>query len=202
MVRKKTPERGDSSDEDVIEVGGGRPHEVQVQTPRKPRNISKEPSTPTKGPPSNRHLLESPLVTPKLDKRKTRHARHTQSAAEGTRGRFVLDCANGTTERAAPLASKPKEVLNSNAEHIGEKDFKLRWASVEADEDEQLLRKFDLEALYGPSVGLSRSERWRRAASMGLKPPEEVMSVLERNSQQNSCIFDQRLYHAEASFFV
>ena len=43
-----------------------------------------------------------------------------------------------------------------------------------------LLRAFDLHAAYGPCLGLSRLQRWRRAARLGLGPPTEVLAILER----------------------
>ncbi|KAH8917487.1 hypothetical protein BT69DRAFT_661614 [Atractiella rhizophila] len=36
------------------------------------------------------------------------------------------------------------------------------------------LRLWDEDTIYGPSIGLSRMERWERAEELGLNPPEEV----------------------------
>ncbi|KAG2137740.1 DNA polymerase delta, subunit 4-domain-containing protein [Suillus cothurnatus] len=42
----------------------------------------------------------------------------------------------------------------------------------------QILRLFDMSYEYGPCVGMSRIERWERAASLGLNPPDEVRHIL------------------------
>lgn len=42
----------------------------------------------------------------------------------------------------------------------------------------QILRVFDMSYEYGPCVGMSRLERWERAASFGLNPPDEVRHIL------------------------
>lgn len=42
----------------------------------------------------------------------------------------------------------------------------------------QMLRVFDMTYEYGPSIGLTRLERWERANTLGLKPPSEVREIL------------------------
>ncbi|KAG1795071.1 DNA polymerase delta, subunit 4-domain-containing protein [Suillus plorans] len=42
----------------------------------------------------------------------------------------------------------------------------------------QILRVFDMSYEYGPCVGMSRLERWERASSFGLNPPDEVRHIL------------------------
>ena len=46
--------------------------------------------------------------------------------------------------------------------------------------DEIALRQFDLDVVFGPSAGLSRRERWERAAKFGLNPPAKVLTLIER----------------------
>ena len=46
------------------------------------------------------------------------------------------------------------------------------------DEEDRLLRSFDLDQQFGPCVGLSRKDRWQRAESFGLEPPAKVWSLL------------------------
>lgn len=43
---------------------------------------------------------------------------------------------------------------------------------------EQILRVFDLDPNYGPSIGLSRLERWQRAQDLDLDPPAEIRQIL------------------------
>jgi hypothetical protein len=42
------------------------------------------------------------------------------------------------------------------------------------------LRHFDLSSQYGPCIGIPRLARWRRANTLGLEPPIEVLAVLLR----------------------
>lgn len=43
---------------------------------------------------------------------------------------------------------------------------------------EKILRHFDLCSEYGPCIGISRIQRWKRAQSLALHPPVEVLAVL------------------------
>jgi len=43
---------------------------------------------------------------------------------------------------------------------------------------DHILRIFDLSYEYGPCVGVTRLERWERAAALGLNPPPEVREIL------------------------
>jgi hypothetical protein len=38
------------------------------------------------------------------------------------------------------------------------------------DENKNKLRQFDMNITYGPCIGISRLERWKRAKEMGLNP--------------------------------
>jgi DNA polymerase delta, subunit 4 len=58
-----------------------------------------------------------------------------------------------------------------------------------------ILRDFDLSPRYGPCVGMTRMERYRRAEKMGLKPPAEVLRILETVEGQrdwNTDLFSQK----------
>lgn len=50
------------------------------------------------------------------------------------------------------------------------------------DAENALLRSFDMNQEYGPCVGPTRLQRWRRADRWDLKPPAEVLSILSRLS--------------------
>lgn len=45
-------------------------------------------------------------------------------------------------------------------------------------QDLDFLRQFDLDSRFGPSTGISRLERWERAAKFGFDPPKEVRDVI------------------------
>ncbi|ORX56880.1 hypothetical protein DM01DRAFT_1334440 [Hesseltinella vesiculosa] len=59
-------------------------------------------------------------------------------------------------------------------------------------EVDKKLRAFDLNYSYGPCVGLTRLERWERAATLGLDPPQEIKALLTttaKGKRQNECLF-------------
>lgn len=41
-----------------------------------------------------------------------------------------------------------------------------------------ILRAFDLDPTFGPCLGMTRLERWKRANSLGEDPPKEVYDIL------------------------
>ncbi|KAB5581466.1 hypothetical protein PHYPO_G00176070 [Pangasianodon hypophthalmus] len=48
----------------------------------------------------------------------------------------------------------------------------------ERETDLQELKKFDLDWRFGPCTGISRLQRWDRAALHGLNPPQEIKDIL------------------------
>ncbi|GJQ14057.1 hypothetical protein GpartN1_g5848.t1 [Galdieria partita] len=55
---------------------------------------------------------------------------------------------------------------------------------LKKEEEDNILREFDLNYHFGPCVGIGRLARWKRAYSLGLKPPETVLQILERRSSE------------------
>ena len=49
---------------------------------------------------------------------------------------------------------------------------------------EKILRHFDLSSQYGPCIGISRLKRWKRAESLSLNPPIEVLAVLMKLEEE------------------
>lgn len=49
---------------------------------------------------------------------------------------------------------------------------------------ERILREFDTSAQYGPSIGIARMKRWKRAHKLGLEPPIEVLAVLMKEMEE------------------
>uniref|UniRef100_A0A7S4EXH0 DNA polymerase delta subunit 4 n=1 Tax=Chrysotila carterae TaxID=13221 RepID=A0A7S4EXH0_CHRCT len=47
------------------------------------------------------------------------------------------------------------------------------------------LRAFDMTMSFGPSVGLSRRERWERAKRLGMDPPVRVQEILQGLSKDS-----------------
>jgi len=58
-----------------------------------------------------------------------------------------------------------------------------------------IMRNFDLTPKFGPCVGISRLDRYRRAERMGMKPPVEVLQILETEEglrDWNNDLFSQK----------
>ncbi|PGH17091.1 hypothetical protein AJ80_04964 [Polytolypa hystricis UAMH7299] len=93
-------------------------------------------------------------------------------------------------EQARVAIRQPKSAEDLKAETLTDKDIKLYWTKEEENRiaprvhqedlslDEKILRHFDLSNQYGPCIGIARIKRWRRAHSINLNPPIEVLAVL------------------------
>jgi DNA polymerase delta subunit 4 len=62
----------------------------------------------------------------------------------------------------------------------------------DAEADEQLLRQFDMTSRYGPVSGITRLQRWERAAALGLQPPEGIKRLILKHGEA-SC-FNQHVF--------
>lgn len=78
-----------------------------------------------------------------------------------------------------------KQRLSKSAAEPKLKDEELK----EDDNELKMLFQFDLTTKYGPCIGLTRMERWKRAENLGLNPPKDVCQLLNRN--QTRVQFDQ-----------
>lgn len=60
---------------------------------------------------------------------------------------------------------------------------------------EKMLRTFDLSYQYGPCVGVTRLERWKRAEALGLDPPIEVRDILLKGETEDTTesVFHRRV---------
>ncbi|KAI9455213.1 DNA polymerase delta, subunit 4-domain-containing protein [Russula earlei] len=60
-----------------------------------------------------------------------------------------------------------------------------------------ILRIFDLSYEYGPCIGVTRLERWERAAALGLNPPPEVGEILMTKEGSEDSRLIQNVFHEE-----
>ncbi|KAL2849556.1 DNA polymerase delta, subunit 4-domain-containing protein [Aspergillus pseudoustus] len=84
-----------------------------------------------------------------------------------------------------PLTEDDKKATKISKKQLLEywkrEESKSRGPRVHHDDlslEEKILRHFDLSSQYGPCIGIARIKRWRRAESLSLNPPIEVLSVL------------------------
>lgn len=98
-----------------------------------------------------------------------------------------------------PLSEEEKQ-----AKTLTEKDLLRYWKNEESKRrgpsfhhdrlalHEKILRHFDLSSQYGPCIGIARMKRWRRANSLHLNPPIEVLAVLlKQNGRSERAYVDE-----------
>ena len=61
------------------------------------------------------------------------------------------------------------------------------------DDVEEILRQFDMNMAYGPSLGITRLERFERSQRLGLNPPLHVKDVLERMGGKPHALWEGRV---------
>ncbi|GMJ11324.1 polymerase delta 4 [Hibiscus trionum] len=61
------------------------------------------------------------------------------------------------------------------------------------EEEEQVLRQFDMNMAFGPCIGMTRLDRWERAQRLGLNPSQEIQSILKRGKVKPQSLFDGRV---------
>ncbi|KAK4526083.1 hypothetical protein GAYE_SCF19G3994 [Galdieria yellowstonensis] len=87
------------------------------------------------------------------------------------RGRIT---AYGKAKRNSAKASKDKK----------QKQKTVVTNIQEREQEERILKEFDLNYQFGPCVGIGRLTRWKRAQSLGLNPPKIVLEILERRGSE------------------
>ncbi|GJJ73498.1 DNA polymerase delta subunit 4 [Entomortierella parvispora] len=69
----------------------------------------------------------------------------------------------------------------------------LKPSAHQEDLNELLLRQFDLTSKYGPCLGLTRLERWERAALLDLNPPNEIKDLLGKTKNRYTPLFASQI---------
>ncbi|KAE8152914.1 DNA polymerase delta, subunit 4-domain-containing protein [Aspergillus avenaceus] len=105
-------------------------------------------------------------------------------------------------EQAKAEIQQPLSAEDEKAINVTEKQLQQYWRKEEGKrkgprvhhEDltlhEKILRHFDLSSQFGPCIGIARLKRWRRANSLNLNPPIEVLAVLLKQNEDTK----QRAY--------
>jgi hypothetical protein len=58
-----------------------------------------------------------------------------------------------------------------------------------------MLRSFDLDIKFGPCIGLTRLERWKRAQTLQLNPPKLIHDLLSLKTLQQDDELRESLWH-------
>ncbi|KAF8937601.1 hypothetical protein BGZ47_008951 [Haplosporangium gracile] len=129
--------------------------------------------------------------------------RITRSAGKtGTTKKTALD---PITRPAAAKVTKPTFSTRSSADAGNNKknktpyivlnigDIHSGFHQADLSDFEKLLRQFDLASKYGPCTDMTRLERWERAFTLGLHPPQHVKDTLLQCSSLNTPLFEGRV---------
>nr|XP_039271395.1 DNA polymerase delta subunit 4-like isoform X1 [Styela clava] len=86
-----------------------------------------------------------------------------------------------------PAKSKEKRQRNKKAPNTKPEPFASDTSisdtrNAQTERDMKILRMFDLDPSFGPSVDSTRMERWERAMNLGLSPPMHVKNLINSNS--------------------
>lgn len=103
-------------------------------------------------------------------------ARSGAAAAKPTGG-ISKKAAHQHQKQAAAL------VLSPTSDHVDGAD-----ARREDEDRERKAREFDMDMRYGPCLGLTRAQRWHRAAALGLAPPSYALC-----SDDQPCLWEGRV---------
>ena len=97
----------------------------------------------------------------------------------------------GAAPAVASAAAAPASTAASTAASTPTVDPAVAAAA------EETLRAFDLNGKFGPCVNPTRMERWERAERLGLSPPKEVKTLLEKfaGSGKKTGVSDKSLWH-------
>ncbi|KAF9137585.1 hypothetical protein BGX30_010098 [Mortierella sp. GBA39] len=119
-------------------------------------------------------------------------------AGTGAKEKTVLD---PITRPVVAKVSKPTLPTRSSAggknkepyvaPNVG--DIHSGFHQAELSDSEKMLRQFDLASKYGPCTDMTRLERWERAFTLGLHPPQHIKDTLLQNSSLNTPLFEGRV---------
>uniref|UniRef100_A0A453L536 DNA polymerase delta subunit 4 n=1 Tax=Aegilops tauschii subsp. strangulata TaxID=200361 RepID=A0A453L536_AEGTS len=139
------------------------PTPMQVQTPlppKKPRSklATSSPSSGSRRPTPAQRPPSPPAASP-------RSRRTTTTRSKRRRARRQV-------RRRTPNPSSADSYAQRGFDHHGDGADARR---EEAENAERKAREFDMDMRYGPCLGLTRAQRWQRAAALGLAPPPHAL---------------------------
>ncbi|XP_021734284.1 uncharacterized protein LOC110701015 [Chenopodium quinoa] len=96
----------------------------------------------------------------------------------------------GLNKKKTPSPSFVSDIAQSPALVTRNGSFDLQ---DDYDQNEEVLRQFDMNMMYGPSIGMTRLDRWNRASKLGLNPPKEVENLLTSDKVRPESLWDSRV---------
>ncbi|XP_062196099.1 uncharacterized protein LOC133899156 [Phragmites australis] len=97
----------------------------------------------------------------------------------------------------AAAATKPTGGVSKEASRHHQKPAPAPDHGADADarsrqeeERERAAREFDMDMRYGPCLGLTRAQRWRRASALALAPPPALLALC---ADDQPCLWEGRV---------
>lgn len=103
----------------------------------------------------------------------------------------ILEVEPSTNQHITLLASKGSrksfQSEDDKSKSRGPETVVLKQMKLNEVDQRELLKKFDLNPLYGPCRGISRRERYVRAIKYELKPvPDDIIQILDENTEDST----------------
>ncbi|RZC69479.1 hypothetical protein C5167_032611 [Papaver somniferum] len=101
---------------------------------------------------------------------------------------------NKTTKSSSSFSKKAATTLGSDQTQpsalISHGSLDLK---DDHNENEEILRQFDMNMKYGPCIGMTRLARWERAKNLGMNPPKEIETCLRQAKVGLECLWSSRV---------
>ncbi|KAG0202821.1 hypothetical protein BGX28_004770 [Mortierella sp. GBA30] len=100
--------------------------------------------------------------------------------------------AKAKATKAIAARAKKSATASFVAPFVG--DIHVGFHQADLSEEEKILRQFDLASKFGPCTDLTRLERWERAFSLGLDPPQYVKDIIvQHHGAMNTPLYEGRV---------
>ncbi|KRX08189.1 hypothetical protein PPERSA_12344 [Pseudocohnilembus persalinus] len=73
-----------------------------------------------------------------------------------------------------------KTNTNNFKQNTHQRDISPVHRTLSTDQEKKMLMQFDFTSKFGPSMGLTREERFQRAELLGLNPPQQVKQIINK----------------------
>lgn len=94
----------------------------------------------------------------------------------------------GGVSKKATAHHHKKAALATNVHPAPDHDAGSRQQEeAEAEQRERAGREFDMDTHYGPCLGVTRAQRWRCAAALGLAPPPALLALC---ADEQPCLWE------------
>lgn len=107
------------------------------------------------------------------------------------RQRQLMEAAEKRRELAAMFRRTLIDEIEAFAKlNPDEKKQEAKFYEVFAHNEGEMLTHFDNDRMYGPKTGITREQRWLRAAAFKLDPPQVIWDIMQKNEAHRVKIYN------------